>query len=90
MSQHEFNSQRYRITVGWDRPLCTFFASVFDEEAENEDEPLIWLGTQWGQYPDAYPFLEVLGKLIDEHGVTDVVLPNSLLLTLEHDKQSEG
>ena len=34
--------------IGWDPPLNTFFAQVFQK---GEDEPLIWLGVRPGEYP---------------------------------------
>lgn len=40
-----------KATVGWDRPLQTFFAQVFfvTEDEPDEGEALIWLGTEPGE-----------------------------------------
>ncbi|HEX7784309.1 MAG TPA: hypothetical protein VF509_16030 [Sphingobium sp.] len=40
-----------RATVGWDRPLQTFFAQVFfvTEDEPEEGEALIWIGTAPGE-----------------------------------------
>ncbi len=37
-----------RATVGWDRPLQTFFAQVIfaTEDEPDEGEALIWVGTE--------------------------------------------
>lgn len=40
-----------RATIGWDRPLQTFFAQVFfvTEDEPEDGEALIWLGTEPGE-----------------------------------------
>lgn len=40
-----------RATIGWDRPLQTFFAQVFfaTEDEPEEGEALIWVGTAPGE-----------------------------------------
>ena len=56
MSRHELqprpdSASVLRATIGWDRPLQTFFAQVFfvtDDEPE-EGEALIWIGTEPGE-----------------------------------------
>ncbi|MDR7103875.1 hypothetical protein [Croceicoccus sp. BE223] len=56
MSRHDLQPRPdgagvVRVTIGWDRPLQTFFAQVFfatDEEPE-EGEALIWIGTEPGE-----------------------------------------
>ena len=60
MSRHELQPKASdpnvaRATVGWDRPLQTFFAQVFFRTAdEPEDgEALIWRGTEPGEVPTA-------------------------------------
>jgi hypothetical protein len=43
--------------VGWDNPLTTFFAQVFEPSIEDEDEAdILWLGTM----PEAIPTVAAL------------------------------
>ena len=40
------------VIVGWDNPLCTLFAQVFDPSiAEDADACLLWIGTAPGAIP---------------------------------------
>lgn len=91
MSRHQFNNQHYIITIGWDSPLNTFFATIVDEEVENGfDEPLIWLGTQLAEYQNVHQFLHTLRQKLNEKGIIDVTLPDSLTQMLEKDQMDEG
>lgn len=56
MSRHDLQPKAdkpdiVRATVGWDRPLQTFFAQVFfrTEDEPDEGEALIWVGTDPGE-----------------------------------------
>lgn len=52
-----------RATVGWDRPLQTFFAQVFtrsDDADDDEGNIFVWLGTEPGELPTAEAALAVL------------------------------
>jgi len=55
MSRHELEpfAKRYEVTVGWDRPLNTFFAQVKDLQlTDEEDDPVIvWVGTSYSEIP---------------------------------------
>src|SRR5262245_28101653 len=45
------------VTVGWDNPLVTFFAQVFDPAIEEDaDACLLWIGTA----PEALPTVAAL------------------------------
>src|SRR3954468_16310183 len=50
MAQFTFRGKEsyWRIVVGWDNPLETFFAQVWDEREDPEEDPLptFWVGTQ--------------------------------------------
>jgi hypothetical protein len=51
------NNPKHEISVGWDAPLTTFFAQVFDSDSEDDmDEPVLWLGDE----PMQIPTLELL------------------------------
>lgn len=56
MSRHELGPRPdsedvLRATVGWDRPLQTFFVQVIfaTEDEPDEGEALIWVGTEPGE-----------------------------------------
>jgi hypothetical protein len=56
MSRHDLQPKAdqphvVRATVGWDRPLQTFFAQVFfrTDDEPDEGEALIWFGTEPGE-----------------------------------------
>ena len=57
MSRHSIPAfdQRYKIIVGWDLPMRTYFAQVQDIDAiEREDRIRVWIGTSFDeiQAPD--------------------------------------
>jgi hypothetical protein len=56
MSRHDLQPKAdqphvVRATVGWDRPMQTFFAQVFfhTEDEPDDGEALIWFGTAPGE-----------------------------------------
>ncbi len=46
MSRHQLptKSPRWKVFVGWDPPLHTYFAQVYDKQGLGIDQPFIWLG----------------------------------------------
>jgi hypothetical protein len=44
MSQHEVVKGSTRWVFGWDQPLMTFFLQVHDDNLEEEENPVVWLG----------------------------------------------
>lgn len=52
MSRRTFHGSpaTMRIVVGWDPPLQTYFAQVWDTEGSGEqkgDHPVLWVGCAW-------------------------------------------
>ncbi|MBP5977400.1 hypothetical protein HW132_32980 [Brasilonema sp. CT11] len=44
MSRYHLESSRYAdIVIGWDAPLGTYFAQVWN--SKDDDEPVLWIGT---------------------------------------------
>lgn len=77
------------VTVGWDRPLATYFAIVsregdpVDEDAEDEgDSVLLWLGTTYGEILDPATIIAAVERY--------AILPNDLADRLAADRTSEG
>ena len=59
MSRYSIPAQQpgLTVTVGWDNPLCTFFAQVFDPSIEDDEAAcLLWIGTA----PEAIPTVAAL------------------------------
>src|SRR5712692_2980066 len=59
MSRYSFPAQDPALTVvvGWDNPMVSFFAEVFDPSIEEDDEAyVLWIGTA----PQAIPTVVVL------------------------------
>lgn len=55
MSRHTIETDRYaEVSVGWDRPMGTFFLQVHGEPDEYGSGPLQhWLGRKSGEIPCA-------------------------------------
>lgn len=82
MSRHDLQPKAdqphvVRATVGWDRPLQTFFAQVFfvTEDEPEEGEALIWIGTEPGELLTPEAAIAVVAP--------HVVLPAGLTAQLE-------
>jgi hypothetical protein len=59
MSRYSISAQQPGLTVivGWDNPLTTFFAQVFDPSIEDDEAAcLLWIGTA----PEAIPTVAAL------------------------------
>jgi hypothetical protein len=59
MSRYSIPAQQPGLTVivGWDNPLCTLFAQVFDPSIEDDEAAcLLWIGTA----PEAIPTVAAL------------------------------
>jgi len=66
-----------RATVGWDRPLQTYFAQVFfvTDDEPVEGEALIWIGTAPGELLTA----EAAIAIVEPHAI----VPDGLAAQLE-------
>lgn len=67
MSRHDLEPKAgsndvVKATIGWDRPLQTFFAQIFFRTADEPDEGevLIWVGTEPGELPTAEAAIAVV------------------------------
>ncbi|WP_010339722.1 hypothetical protein [Sphingobium yanoikuyae] len=65
-----------RATVGWDRPLQTFFAQVFfrTEDEPEEGEALIWFGTEPGELLSPEAAIEIVAP----HAIVPAALADQL------------
>lgn len=79
MSRHDLEPKAdqphvVRATVGWDRPLQTFFAQVFfrTEHEPDEGEALIWIGTEPGELLTAEAAIAIVAPHVEVPiGLTD-------------------
>ena len=72
---------RYTVVVGWDNPLVTFFAQVFDPAIEEDEEAdLLWIGTT----PEAIPTVAVLQAQLADWAT----IPADIVDGLSRDQQA--
>lgn len=67
-----------RGTVGWDRPLQTFFAQLFSVNEDEEEEPHIWVGTFPRELESAAATIAIVES--------DCVVPEGLAAKLETER----
>jgi hypothetical protein len=84
MSRHEIEpfAKRFEVTVGWDRPMNTFFAQVEDRELTDEDSDpvIVWVGTSHSEIlqPEA----------LQHHIARFVTIPQEIIDTLHADRSA--
>lgn len=92
MSRHSVKGfePSLEIAIGFDAPLNTYFAQVtkpttddfaLDEQAESDDQILLWIGTNWKEVLDL--------KIIVERLAPFAALTPELLAQLENDRRRE-
>lgn len=69
------------IAIGWDGPLGSFYAQVLDAAAE-EDQAVLWEGTDLYQYPGPDPLIDLLRRFAE--------IPDGLADDLKRDAASTG
>lgn len=59
MSRYEWTKDKYTFSIGYDRPMRTFFAQIHDESLPDEDDNcVLWLGGNYDQYPSLPEMLD--------------------------------
>ena len=77
MSRYEVptRDEQYEVVVGWDPPLDTFFAQVFDHTHGHEDDgPVFEIGQRRGEVPT----IERLGEALAHYAILPVALQEQL------------
>jgi hypothetical protein len=84
VSRHQLPAKnpRYEVFVGWDPPLQTYFAQVFDGEGEPDEQPFIWLGADGRRVP----WLEIAAALAPYASVSRELVA----VLLDDKKQNRG
>ena len=69
---------RWRVVVGWDNGLETFFAQIWDESLGDDagvEEPIeLWVGSLTGEVGT----VEELGKIVEPYGPLPEVIEHGL------------
>ena len=78
------DTQHYAVIVGWDNPIQTFFAQVWDLAKEEKDDEacVFWVGTHAGSVPT----VTALAQAISAYAV----LPADIATQLERDQASSA
>ena len=74
MSRQQIEHGKYAISFGWDCSFDTFFAQADDTEDNLSEEPLLWLGSERGEYRDLETFKRAFSKALLENGIDDFEL----------------
>jgi hypothetical protein len=79
MSRYTFRGEdpRHTIVVGWDNPLLTYFAQVWDERSSEDYEPELWVGCKIGEIET----VDELAEVVAAYGE----LPAEIVASLEQD-----
>lgn len=83
MSRQQFKHGKYSISFGWDRSLDTFFAQAEATENNLSEEPLLWLGSERGEYRDMETFKRALSEGLLDIEIDDFVLTERQLNELQ-------
>jgi hypothetical protein len=81
----EPHSQRYEVSIGWDRPLANFFLQVVDRDVDEDkaDPILVWLGA------DGYATETDVDHVLEEAS-TWAMIPQEFRTRLLSDQRCEG
>jgi hypothetical protein len=84
MSRYELETEEYRVIVGWDDRLQTFFGQVWalPEGDDSDGPPEFWVGVRWKELPTAQHLIEALGDY--------ETLPEDVVEDLEDDFRNRG
>ena len=77
MSRYEVptRNEQYEVVVGWDPPLDTFFAHVFDHTHGHEDDDPVF---EIGQRRGAVPTVSALGEALASYATLPLALQEQL------------
>lgn len=65
-------------TIGWDRPLATFFFQAFAPQVDGEDHIIEWCGTEPGELPTPEAAIAIASAF--------AIVPDELAATLHADR----
>jgi hypothetical protein len=86
MSRWTFSQGSLTIhAIGWDPGLASFFLQLNAQY----DEPRLWLGTQYGEYPEPEPLVERLRQAYDDDDPELAFIPLDLADQLRADREAD-
>ena len=85
MTRHKLAHDRYAASVGWDASLDTFFACVEDPTADEEEGPLLWLGSLPGEYRGFESFRAAFERQLSDRQITDLALTDEVARLIQAD-----
>jgi hypothetical protein len=68
--------------VGWDPPLGTYFAQVYPNDGDLDDDPVLWIGSR----PRQAPSLDALRGALQPYGA----ISDELAATLTQDCDTDS
>jgi len=82
MSRYKFKGRdpRHTIVIGWDNPLETFFAQVWDGEPGDDYGVELWVGCEIGEIED----VEVIAEIVAPYAE----IPAEVVARLVEDQQT--
>lgn len=80
------NNPNQHIILGWDKPLETFFAQVYDSTVDEDENPILWLGATPG---DEINSVEQLQDRLSQSGYLSYIPPSTQLELARQQKESE-
>ncbi|RUL86972.1 hypothetical protein [Tautonia sociabilis] len=82
MSRYKFKGRdpRHTIVIGWDNPLETFFAQVWDGEPADDDGVELWVGCEIGEIEDVEELVEIVAPYAE--------IPAEVVAKLVEDQRS--
>ena len=83
MTRQQIDHGKYQISIGWDRAFDTYFAQVENTEDDLAEEPLLWLGSEPGEYRELKTFRQSLAKELQAIGINDFELDSQQLKELQ-------
>lgn len=83
MSRYQIETQPFTVIVGWDNPLQTLFAQVWDPKLKDDDDDdggcIFWVGT----HPGSIRTVSDLAQVISGYAI----LPRDIMSQLEQDQR---
>ena len=86
MTRYHLPHDRYEAYVGWDASLDTFFACIQDKTADEEEGPLLWLGSLPGEYRTIETFQADFERQLLDRQIRNLRLTDEVARSLQADR----
>ena len=85
ISHYSVDHDNYVISFGWDRSMDTFFGMAEDPQDTEADEPVVWVGGEFGAYRDIEGFESAFMQALDAAGIKVFSIPEEKRVQLVAD-----